>query len=192
MTKVAVLLLLISHAFSQSEQGTAEQELIRLKQEWGQAYVRHDRNVLERIIAQEYTIVDEDGKTATRQEVISSFLSGSRYTSVEYEASMVRIYDNVAILSGGGITRGQGKSGPFHRQYFSTNLFVKRDGRWQAVATHISGVRALADKSNNDGPSQESRSLRSASPSCRSGSSGRDDNYEEECFPRLKFAAVLL
>lgn len=124
--------------------GGIEQELIQLKRDWGKAYVQRDIVLLNRIIADEYSVTDAEGHITNRAEIVANFKSGETlYEVSSYDDAKVKVYGDVAIVAGRGTVKGRSKTGSFHTQYYSTNVFVKRDGRWQAVATHISGVKSL-------------------------------------------------
>ena len=148
---IAMLLLAVpAFSFGQtaSKKATAsqllEQQLIQLKRDWGNAYVRRDAAWLEEMLAEEYSVTDADGVTAHRAQLMAEFRSATRiYEATAYDDATVKVYGDVAIVAGRGMVKGRSKSGAFHRQYFSTNILVKRNGRWQAVATHISGVTSL-------------------------------------------------
>lgn len=145
-----LVILCPAHSFGQAggkktdSSFSLEQRLAQLKRDWGKAYVRRDAAFLENLLGEEYTVTDADGQTTNRKQIMADFHSGeTTYEATSYEDAKVRIYGNVAIVAGRGTVKGRSKSGAFHRQYFSTNILVKRNGRWQAVATHISGVTSL-------------------------------------------------
>ena len=149
---IASTLLLMASVSAQGQAGAAgprgddslEQQLIRVKRDWGGADVRRDIALLERILAPDYTVTDDSGHTTGRDEVMADFKAAAvTYEAASYDDVKVRVYGAVAIVAGRGTVKGRNSRGNFHREYFSTNVFFKRDGRWQAVATHISGVRAL-------------------------------------------------
>lgn len=121
-----------------------EQELIQLKRDIGRAYVTKNVAALERIYADEYTVTDQAGESTTKAQEIERMKTGTAlYEFTSYEDVKVRVYGDTAIVAGRGMVKGRGKSGAFHTEYRSTNVFVKRSGRWQAVAAHISGVKQL-------------------------------------------------
>lgn len=149
---IFALLVILCPGYSSGQTGgkktnpsdSLEQRLAQLKRDWGKAYVRRDAAFLENLLGAEYSVTDDAGQTANRAEIMADFHSGeTTYEATSYEDAKVKIYGNVAIVAGRGTVKGRGKSGAFHRQYFSTNVLVKRNGRWQAVATHISGVTSL-------------------------------------------------
>ena len=55
-------------------------------------------------------------------------------TSVKYDSLTVRIYGDVAVLRGIADNTGSMRGFPFSGKIRYTRVFVKRDGRWQAVA----------------------------------------------------------
>ena len=152
MSFLTIVLLLSLSAFTYADlkadhppqDKTTEQQLISLKREIGKAYVRRDLAALERIYADDYTVTDSVGAKSGKAQEIERMKSGSVvYESTSYDDVTVRIYGDVAIVAGRGTVKGRGKDGAFHRQYFSTNVFVKERGQWRAVAAHISGVKDL-------------------------------------------------
>jgi ketosteroid isomerase-like protein len=121
-----------------------EQALIKLKHDIGKAYLDRDIAALERLYADDYTVTDESGATTNKTQEIDRLKSGNAvYEATSYEDVKVRVYDKVAIVAGRGTVKGRGKNGVFHKQYFSTNIFVQQNGVWRAVSAHISGVKDL-------------------------------------------------
>lgn len=147
---IALTILLIAGSFAQAgkmrnvQDSKLEQSLIKLKHDIGQAYVQRDLPALERLYADDYLVTDDNGATTNKTQEIERLKSGNAvYESTSYEDVKVRVYDNVAIVAGRGTVKGHGKNGAFHKQYFSTNVFVNQNGKWRAVAAHISGVKDL-------------------------------------------------
>ena len=121
-----------------------EQALIKLKHDIGQAYVQRDIAALERLYADDYTVTDDSGETSNKTQEIERLKSSKAvYESTSYEDVKVRVYGDVAIVAGRGTVKGRGTKGAFHTQYFSTNVFVNQNGKWRAVAAHLSGVKDL-------------------------------------------------
>jgi ketosteroid isomerase-like protein len=147
---LALAISLFSQCLAQTEKkhsvqdSNLKQALIQLKHDIGQAYVKRDIAALERLYADDYTVTDESGETTNKTQEIDRLRSGNAfYESTSYEDVKVRIYDKVAIVAGRGTVKGRGKNGAFHKQYFSTNVFIQDKGVWRAVSAHISGVKDL-------------------------------------------------
>jgi ketosteroid isomerase-like protein len=155
MKRISVIVVLLvasainAKVLGQSDAGASgdknvKEHLVQLKRDWGRAYVRRDAYLLEQILADEYTVTDANGQTKSRAEIMADFKTGdTTYEATSYDDARVRIYGDVAVVAGRGMVKGRNKTGSFHSQYFSTNVFVRRNGRWQAVATHISGVTSI-------------------------------------------------
>jgi hypothetical protein len=57
-----------------------------------------------------------------------------KLTTVKYDSVTVRIYGDVAILRAIADNTGTYRGFPFAGKIWYTRIFVRRDGRWQAVA----------------------------------------------------------
>ena len=119
---------------------TDEREIRRLQQEWMNAWVRQDRDTIERILAPDYslTVSSMPSRPVTREQWIGML---PRYTAqaFEYRDMTVRLFGDVAVVSsiGRGIGAqidGADRSFPF----FLTDVWVRRDGRWQVAARYSS------------------------------------------------------
>lgn len=110
-----------------------ESTLARLKSDLVQAYVNKSAAELGRIYADDFTVTDAEGNTRTKADELANVQSYT-LTSGEYRLVRFRVFGDVAVASGHGDLRGTSESGPYRRQYYSFNVFVKRDGRWQYAA----------------------------------------------------------
>lgn len=117
-----------------------EQEIRRLQNEWMQAWVRQDRPKLERILAPEYalTVSSMPDRPISRSQWLGML---NRYTaeSFEYDRMLVRLFGDFAVVSSigraiGAQVDGADRSFPF----FLTDVWRKRQGRWQVVARYSS------------------------------------------------------
>ena len=94
-----------------------------------------DTVALSRMVAEEFTEVSRLGQLRTRADNIRDIASGVlKLTSVKYDSLTVRIYGDVAVLSGIADNAGTFRGFPFSGKIRYTRIFVRRDGRWQAVA----------------------------------------------------------
>jgi hypothetical protein len=53
---------------------------------------------------------------------------------VRYDSLVVRVFGEVAVLQGIADNTGTFRGFPFRGKIRYTRIFVRRDGRWQAVA----------------------------------------------------------
>jgi ketosteroid isomerase-like protein len=119
-------------------------QLTDLQQELARAWVAGDRAVIEHIIAPEWIVTGPDGQISTRADVLREVFETRthRIASLTVDEVRVRVFGDAAVVT--GRTRGRGESGntPYDVEIRFTDTFVRRDGRWQAVASHASLVMA--------------------------------------------------
>jgi len=110
---------------------------------WPKAYFEQDTDLLGRILAPEFQMVDGDGNWTTRADELD-WVSKNKpgYDSLTFEIKRLDVFENgTAIAAGTGTIRGKDADGPYVAQYQSTNVLIKRDGAWRAIASHVSGYR---------------------------------------------------
>lgn len=113
---------------------TAEDSVRAVELARGQALLRADTVALSRMVADEFTEVSRLGTLRTRAANLREIATGVlRLTSVRYDSLTVRLYGDVAVLQGIADNAGSYGGMPFSGRIRYTRVFVRRDGRWQAV-----------------------------------------------------------
>jgi len=143
---VSLAVLILAVAFqaqtpAQKETGSVEQELIKLEIEWGQAFYTRDIAFAERFLAADYIGTEEKGIVMTKAQEIEDLKSGVHLSTSGVEDDMkVRVYGDAAVVTGRNTVKGLYQGKPFTSRYRWTHTFIRRDGRWQCVASHISRI----------------------------------------------------
>jgi len=117
---------------------TAEEELLKLEKEFAEAIVKNNLEGVERLVVDDWIIIGPDGEIVERARFFEVIKSGAMtHDTMESEDFRIRIYGDSAVVT--GITRAKGKfmGQEFSTQERATDVFVKRDGRWQCVLTHL-------------------------------------------------------
>ena len=123
--------------------GTVEQELIKLENEWNEAWVNRNIVFFERIYADDFIVTTSDGSVLTRAQDIANVKSGEDMaTSVVTDEMKVRIYGDAAVVTHRDTVKGRFKGKDYSGQYQWTDTWVKKSGRWQVVAAHCSKIAA--------------------------------------------------
>jgi hypothetical protein len=100
-----------------------------------EALLHADTTALSRMIATEFVEISRFGQVRTRADNLREIESGElKLTSVRYDSLTVRIYGDVALLRGIADNVGNYKGFPFTGRIRYTRIFVRREGRWQAIA----------------------------------------------------------
>ena len=118
-----------------------EQTLMQLEQQWNQALLAKDYKTVDQIMAEDWTGIDFRGMTVTKAETLAELKSGdSGNQSVELGEMTVKVFGNTAVVIGSdtekSVYHGKDSSG----RYAWTDVFVKRAGRWQAVASQSTKI----------------------------------------------------
>lgn len=117
-----------------------ERELRKLDEEWHQAHIRRDADALRKLIPAEATFAS-GGALLTGDEYVKDFAEGeTRFESVEVGAFRARAFGDAAVTTAVDTIKGRSKEGAFEEQFRRTATYVRRDGRWQLVALHVSRV----------------------------------------------------
>lgn len=122
----------------------AEEEVRKLERRWLDAYERHDAEEMERIVADDFTITFPNGGMQTKQQVVAMVKAPRRpdQPAMRFYTEDVRsrAYGDTVILIGRVVTEYERDGKQVREQSRYTDTYVKRDGRWQVVASHLSNV----------------------------------------------------
>lgn len=147
MKKIAPVCLLVAAAvllgYGKSEKQSAEQALLQLEHEWSQADVQKDAAALNRILADDWIGIDFEGTALTKAQALRGIGSGSgSLESTVLSGVKVRIYGNTGIVTGTDTEKGEYHGKDSSGKYLWTDVFVRRNGRWQAVSSQSTRVTA--------------------------------------------------
>lgn len=97
------------------------------------ALIDDDFAALEEIFADDLTYTHSNASVDTKASYIETLRKGTtKYAAIERDTPAVRLYGHTAILTGTATMTMRGQADPVRLRY--TLVYVKRDGRWQAVA----------------------------------------------------------
>lgn len=138
-----VLVLAVScQAFAQAKpaapakSASAEQELIKLENDWNNVLLKRDVAALSRIVADDWTNIDLEGAILTKAQTLANLKSGEDvYTSAVADEMKVRVYGDAAVVTGRWTIKEQYKGKDVSGQYRFTDTWIKKDGRWQCVVS---------------------------------------------------------
>ena len=120
-----------------------EAELIELQQILVKAWLTGDRTMVERIIAPEWISTGPDAGTTDRATVLAQvFETGvHQIRDLKVDDVKARVFGDAAVVT--GLTHGLGEFDGSNYDVFIrfTDTFVRREGRWQAVASHSSLIQ---------------------------------------------------
>ena len=145
--KVIVLLAVLcstvlAHNMQPQSITKAEEEVRKLERQWLDAYEQFDTNMMTKIVADDFVITFPNGIQQTKPDIMNMIKTPSSGPRMRFYTEEVksRAYGDTVILSGKVVTEyvRDGKQVQEKSRY--TDTYVKRNGRWQVVASHLSNV----------------------------------------------------
>jgi len=101
----------------------------------GKALLAGDTAEIARQTADDFVEISRLGMLRTKADNLRDLTSGAlKITSFKQDSVSVRVYGDVAILREITDNTGSMRGFPFAGRIWVTRMYVKRDGRWQAVA----------------------------------------------------------
>ncbi len=146
-----LLALVTASGFAQTARTRAatnvEAELKMLERAWFDAVVNSDKATLGRIFAEDFIATNSAGAFINKTEMIAEMTAGHfKLDEIRSDEFKLRLYGNTAVVTGkSSFVRGGRALG----QASHTEVWVKRNGRWQAVSwqtTTIGRSNVPADK----------------------------------------------
>ncbi len=119
-----------------------ERELRDIQQRLARGWIEKHPATIEAILAPEWTVIQADGTVHDRGEILDAVFVAKVFDIEDVNVSdvEVRLYGTTAVVRGVTVARGRinGQSVSAHIRF--TDVFVKRDGRWQAVASQATAL----------------------------------------------------
>ena len=115
-----------------------KQTLVDLQHEWMDAWRRDDRARLEEILAPEFTLTSARTDRLVDRIEWLRLLHTTRSESFEYSDFLVHVFGDAAVVKS-RLTQVATVGGqPWNATFMVTDVWIRRDGRWQVVARHSS------------------------------------------------------
>ena len=147
MSVVTVLALAVAVASAQEARQGAVQDVKaaevvkKLDLEWLESYVKRDTDFLERYVSDDYTSIDPHGRAVDKKGEIESVKSGDlAITEMKLNEMKVRTYGDAAVITGRCTIKAKVSGQDASGEYRFTDVWVKRDDRWQAVASQLTRI----------------------------------------------------
>lgn len=134
----SVFLLSLSLAAGQqaSKTGTVEDQIKEREQNWAQATVKEGAAAVDQYEADDIIDTDPSGRVTDKAQDKTDLSSGDlKFQSIELSDLKVHIYGNTAVAAGTSTIKGTYKGQDISGKYRFTDTWVKRNGKWQAVAS---------------------------------------------------------
>ena len=113
-----------------------ELELIQLERDWDQAFLQNDTAFIDRVLAREFVAVYPDGSTGDRTtELANAAAFNQKIDSSTLDDFTIQLHGDTAVVWFRRTLVGPSKGQRLEVVYRYLDVFVRRDGRWQCVAS---------------------------------------------------------
>lgn len=138
-------LLLSEHISSiRRDRKMMEAEVTKASSDYTEMILRRDVVAIERVLAEEYVLTTENGEVRNKTQALDRHKNSPyKLESLTVSEQKVRVYNGSIAVETGKVnykgTEKNGKSSAGSERYTAT--WIRRDGRWQIVADHLSDVK---------------------------------------------------
>ena len=120
-----------------------ERHLRDIEEQLAKAWVAGDRAFIEQVLADDWSVTDLTGRVLTKAQVLEEAFAANdrRVVSMRITGIGVRAFGDWAIVTGRTDAAGEYLGEAVTVTLRFTDVFVKRDGRWQAVASQATLIQ---------------------------------------------------
>ena len=120
-----------------------ETALIQLERDWDSAFLLNDTAFIDRVLAREFVAVYPDGSTGDRTtELANAAAFNQKIDSSTLDDFTIQLHGDTAVVWFRRTLVGPSKGQRLELTYRYIDVFVRRDGRWQCVASQSLKVPA--------------------------------------------------
>jgi len=151
MNKIAMVAFLVIEAVAvavaqapapSAKAPSVSQTVKQLEHDWIDAEKASDTDKLGATFADDWVLLNEDGKRQTKQEFLADVKSGKiKLESAEIGPMDVKVLGNVAVVQGSDTEKSSYDGKDTSGKYAWMDVFVKREGKWVAVRSQIAKVK---------------------------------------------------
>ena len=121
--------------------GVEEQALMQIERDWAAAGVNNDWAALDKILAAEY-VNNSDGTIRLKKQILAEMKSGASKTASATTSEMrALVLGETGIVQGLWAEQSTRNGKDTSATYRFTDIFVKRDGRWQVATSYSPKVQ---------------------------------------------------
>ena len=119
----------------------AADELKQIENDWTDAVKTKSAEKLGEILADGWVGLGWDGKTSNKAKALADLKApGNSLDSFEMGPMKVRIFGNTAVVTGSDTEKSAENGEDTSGKYIWTDVFVKQNGKWRAVASQSTKV----------------------------------------------------
>lgn len=113
------------------------QVLTKMENDWIEAALKHDPATVDRILADDFVAIGPGGRASTKTQIVDGTKPGGfTAEALSIDDVKVRVFGDTAVVTYGQSEKSQSQGKDLSGRSVWTDVFVKKNGRWQIVAEH--------------------------------------------------------
>ena len=137
VTTLVLTACFATSAIAADKTAAVEKEITKIETELAAACVKADVEALGRYNAPDWIFTAPNGQVFTWAESAEFWKKGAiKIAAMKLDEVKIKVYGNTAIASVLDTETSTIKGKDVSGQYRTTDVFLKRDGKWMIVATH--------------------------------------------------------
>jgi len=114
-------------------------DLAKAVTDYDEAQIHGDKAELQRLVADDYTLVNSSGRVQSKAELIADYTTpGYKIEPFEILQPVEKVWSDGAVMGGVVNLRGIDGGKPFSVTLRFADIWAKRNGKWQVIYTHVS------------------------------------------------------
>jgi len=114
-------------------------DLAKAVKDYDEAQIHGDKAELQRLVADDYTLVNSSGRIQSKAELIADYTApGYKIEPFEIMQPVEKVWSDGAVMGGVVDLRGTDGGKPFAVKLRFADIWAKRSGKWQVIYTHVS------------------------------------------------------
>jgi hypothetical protein len=116
-------------------------EFHTIEEIFNQAVISNNLEEISKCISTEWVLVDAQGGIIPRERFYYVVEQGMlKHTTMTKEILRVKVYDNIALVTGRGKNTGTWQGEPMQADEWITDVYRKENEKWVCVLTHLTPV----------------------------------------------------
>jgi ketosteroid isomerase-like protein len=114
-------------------------DLAKAVKDYDEAQIHGDRAALQRLVADDYTLVNSSGRIQNKAALIADYTApGYKIEPFQIMEAVEKVWSDGAVMGGVVDLRGTDGGKPFAVKLRFADIWAKRNGKWQVIYTHVS------------------------------------------------------
>jgi hypothetical protein len=114
-------------------------DLAKAVKDYDQAQVNGNGSELQRLLADDYTLVNSGGQVETKAQLIADYTApGYKIEPFTVLEPIEKAWGDGAVMGGVATLKGVDGGKPFSVTLRFADIWAKRNGKWQVIYTHVS------------------------------------------------------